>query len=83
MVACVDTMEAFADSCAANGKAGDTKMHLWPLLFSLRYIGFDETGRFLTNAESFSAFIRHKKIRQRPKSLLVGQTLCPRQCVDV
>ena len=40
MVACVTT-GASADSCAANGKEGDTKMHLWPLLFPFRYIGFD------------------------------------------
>ena len=116
MVTCVDTMGASADSCAANGKEGDTKMHLWPLLFPFRYIGFDvaepltlhgiggvafiegdakavafaqtsasrwadyvkhindaplirysknsdfdQPGRFLPDAESFSAFIRHKK----------------------
>ena len=40
MVACVTT-GASEDSCAANGKEGDTKMHFWPLLFPLRYIGFD------------------------------------------
>ena len=39
MVACVTT-GASADSCAANGKEGDTKMYLWPLLFPFRYIGF-------------------------------------------
>ena len=40
MVACV-TMDASANSCAANGKEGNTKMHLGSLLFPFRYIGFD------------------------------------------
>ena len=40
MVACVTT-GASENSCAADGKEGDTKMHLWPVLFPFRYIGFD------------------------------------------
>ena len=39
-LACVTT-GASADSCVANGKKRDTKIHLWPLLFPFRYIGFD------------------------------------------
>ena len=40
MVACITT-GASENSCSADGKEGDTKMHLWPLLFPFRYIGFD------------------------------------------
>jgi len=40
MIACVTT-GASADSCAFNGREGDTRLHLWPLLFPFRYLGFD------------------------------------------
>ncbi len=40
MIACV-TAGASAESCAHNGREGDTLMHLWPLLFPFRYIGFE------------------------------------------
>ncbi len=40
MIACVTT-GASADSCAYNGREGDTKLHLWPILFPFRYLGFD------------------------------------------
>ena len=40
MLACVTT-GASEDSCAYNGREGDTKLVLWPALFPFRYIGFD------------------------------------------
>ncbi len=40
MIACVTT-GASADSCAYNGREGDTRLHLWPILFPFRYLGFD------------------------------------------
>ncbi|MEM7293252.1 MAG: NAD(P)H-dependent oxidoreductase [Pseudomonadota bacterium] len=40
MIACVTT-GASEDSCSYNGKEGDTQLHLWPLLFPFRYLGFD------------------------------------------
>lgn len=40
MIACVTT-GASADSCSVNGKEGDTRLHLWPILFPFRYLGFD------------------------------------------
>jgi len=40
MLACVTT-GASADSCAADGREGDTRMHLWPALFPFRYLGYD------------------------------------------
>lgn len=39
MIACVTT-GASADSCAHNGREGDTMLHLWPLLFPYRYLGY-------------------------------------------
>jgi len=40
MIACVTT-GASADSCSYNGREGDTPLHLWPLLFPFRYLGYD------------------------------------------
>lgn len=40
MIACVTT-GASADSCSYNGREGDTQLHLWPILFPFRYLGFD------------------------------------------
>ena len=40
MVACVTT-GASEGSCAHNGREGDTRLHLWPILFPFRYLGFD------------------------------------------
>lgn len=40
MIACVTT-GASEESCSHNGKEGDTRLHLWPLLFPFRYLGFD------------------------------------------
>lgn len=39
MIACVTT-GASADSCAHNGREGNTHLHLWPILFPFRYLGF-------------------------------------------
>ena len=40
MLACVTT-GASQDSCSFNGREGDTRLHMWPLLFPFRYVGFD------------------------------------------
>jgi len=40
MLACVTT-GASEDSCSFNGREGDTRLHMWPILFPFRYIGFD------------------------------------------
>ena len=40
MIACVTT-GASADSCAHNGREGDTRLILWPILFPFRYLGFE------------------------------------------
>ena len=40
MIACITT-GASAESCAYNGREGDSRLHLWPVLFPFRYLGFD------------------------------------------
>ncbi|MEE9315177.1 MAG: NAD(P)H-dependent oxidoreductase [Rhizobiaceae bacterium] len=40
MIACITT-GASADSCSFDGREGDTRLVIWPLLFPFRYIGFD------------------------------------------
>ncbi len=40
MIACVTT-GATEESCSHNGREGDTRLHLWPILFPFRYLGFD------------------------------------------
>ncbi len=40
MIACVTT-GANEDSCSYRGREGDTLLHLWPILFPFRYLGFD------------------------------------------
>ncbi|MDH3668027.1 MAG: NAD(P)H-dependent oxidoreductase, partial [Paracoccaceae bacterium] len=40
MLACVTT-GASEKSCAHNGREGDTRLHLWPILFPFRYLGFE------------------------------------------
>ncbi len=40
VIACVTTGASEA-SCAFNGREGDTQLHLWPLLFPFRYLGFE------------------------------------------
>ena len=40
MIACVTT-GASADNCAHNGREGDTRLHLWPILYPFRYLGMD------------------------------------------
>lgn len=39
VIACVTT-GASAQNCAPNGREGDTRMHLWPVLYPFRYLGF-------------------------------------------
>ena len=39
MIACVTT-GASEESCSHNGREGDTQLHLWPILFAFRYLGF-------------------------------------------
>jgi NAD(P)H dehydrogenase (quinone) len=40
MIACVTT-GASEEACSHSGREGDTRLHLWPILFSFRYLGFE------------------------------------------
>ena len=40
VIICVTT-GASDDACSHNGKEGDTRLHLWPVVFPFRYLGFD------------------------------------------
>ena len=40
MISCITT-GASADSCAHDGREGDTRLFAWPVLFPFRYIGFE------------------------------------------
>jgi NAD(P)H dehydrogenase (quinone) len=40
VIVCVTT-GASEDSCSHNGREGDTRLHLWPILYPFRYLGFD------------------------------------------
>ena len=40
MIACVTTGSS-KDSCAHDGREGDTQLHLWPILYPFRYLGYD------------------------------------------
>jgi NAD(P)H dehydrogenase (quinone) len=35
------TTGSSARACAVDGREGDTRLLLWPLMYSLRYVGFD------------------------------------------
>ena len=56
MIACVTT-GANEDSCAHNGREGDTRLHLWPTLFAFRYLGFDVLDPAIFHGVGGVAFI--------------------------
>ncbi|MEM7427262.1 MAG: NAD(P)H-dependent oxidoreductase [Pseudomonadota bacterium] len=60
MIACVTT-GASAESCAHNGREGDTQLHLWPLLFPFRYLGYDVYEPEVCHGVGGVAFIEDKE----------------------
>ena len=56
MIACVTT-GASEDSCSYNGREGDTQLHLWPILFAFRYLGFDVLEPEVLNGLGGVAFV--------------------------
>ena len=60
MIACVTT-GASEESCSHNGKEGDTRLHLWPILFSFRYLGFDILEPEVFHGVGGVAFIEDKE----------------------
>lgn len=60
MIACVTT-GASEESCAYNGREGDTQLHLWPILFPFRYLGFDVYEPEVLNGVGGVAFIENEE----------------------
>ena len=60
VVVCVTT-GASEDSCAYNGKEGDTRLHLWPILFPFRYLGFDVYEPEILHGVGGVAFIEEQE----------------------
>lgn len=59
-IACVTT-GASEDSCAFNGREGDTRLHLWPILFPFRYLGFDVVEPEVMHGVGGVAFIENNE----------------------
>jgi NAD(P)H dehydrogenase (quinone) len=60
VIACVTT-GASEDSCSYNGKEGDTQLHLWPILFPYRYLGFDVFQPEIFHGVGGVAFIENRE----------------------
>ena len=60
MIVCVTT-GASEQSCSYNGKEGDTQLHLWPILFPFRYLGFDVLQPEIFHGVGGVAFIEGKE----------------------
>lgn len=56
MIACITTGAA-KDSCSFNGREGDSRLHVWPILFCFRYIGFDVLQPVIFHGVGGVAFI--------------------------
>ncbi|MCP5082911.1 MAG: NAD(P)H-dependent oxidoreductase [Alphaproteobacteria bacterium] len=56
MLACVTT-GASEDNCAPNGREGDTRLHLWPILYPFRYLGFDVLQPEVMHGVGSTAFL--------------------------
>ena len=56
VIVCVTT-GADRESCAYNGREGDTQLHLWPVLFPFRYLGFDVYQPEIFHGVGGAAFI--------------------------
>ena len=60
VIACVTT-GASEDSCSHNGREGDTQLHLWPILFPFRYLGFDVLQPEIFHGVGGVAFIENNE----------------------
>ncbi len=60
MIACVTT-GATEDNCAHDGREGDTRLHLWPILFCFRYLGFQVLEPEIFHGVGGVAFIEGKE----------------------
>jgi len=60
MIACVTT-GASSDNCAYNGREGDTRLHLWPVLYPFRYLGFDVLQPEIFHGVGSAAFLEGRE----------------------
>ena len=60
MIACVTT-GANEDNCSHSGREGDTRLHLWPLLYPFRYLGFDVLEPEIFHGVGGVSFIEQKE----------------------
>lgn len=60
MIACVTT-GASEDNCAHNGREGDTRLHLWPILYPFRYLGFDVLQPEILHGVGSTAFMEGRE----------------------
>ena len=60
VIVCVTT-GADRESCAYNGREGDTLLHLWPVLFPFRYLGFDVYQPEIFHGVGGAAFIEGRE----------------------
>ncbi len=56
MLACVTTGSS-AENCSFNGREGDTRLHLWPILYPFRYLGFDVLEPEILHGVGSTAFM--------------------------
>ena len=60
VIGCVTT-GASEGACSHNGKEGDTRLHLWPILFPFRYLGFEVLQPEIFHGIGGVAFIEGNK----------------------
>ena len=60
MLACVTT-GASEDNCAHNGREGDTRLHLWPILYPFRYLGFEVLQPEVLHGVGSTAFLEGRE----------------------
>ena len=71
-MACVTT-GASADACAHDGHEGDTRMHLWPVLYSFRYVGFDVLQPEILHGIGSSTYLEDRDSGLSGLDVLTGQ----------
>lgn len=76
VLACVTTGSS-AENCAPNGREGDTRLHLWPILYPFRYLGFDVLQPHIIHGVGSTAFM------EGHEDGLSGLELHSRRWVDV
>ena len=69
---CVTTGASAAES-GPDGKEGDTRLHLWPSAYTLRYLGFDVLDPVLVHGvHGYHRDARKAKLEERLKAALAA-----------